>query len=171
MCIFEIFPTVYLQFLFVFSFYLLPQPQPRWQRNNQNFQRQRNFYESGKVIDGPFKQMKIDKSTFKWSWMVIKCWSKVDQKIAQAMDIHSKSEKVCGTAFSVKKNCGKSLGHFWAMLGHFGSFLGHFGPFWAILGHIWATLGHFGPFLGQVVENLRKVQNFLRDRCGRDSRF
>ena len=65
MCIFEIIPTVYLQFLFVFSFYLLPQPQPRWQRNNQNFQRQRNFYESGKVIDGPFKQMKIDKSTFK----------------------------------------------------------------------------------------------------------
>ena len=64
MSIFEIIPTVYLQFLFVFSFYLLPL-QPRWQRNNQNFQRQRNFYESGKVIDGPFKQMKIDKSTFK----------------------------------------------------------------------------------------------------------
>ena len=57
------------------------------------------------------------------------------------------------------------------IFGHFRSFLDDFGPFGAILGHIWATLGHFGPFLGQVVENLRKVQNFLRDRCGRDSRF
>ena len=50
--------------------------------------------------------------------------------------IHSKSEKVCRTAFSVNKNCGN-------LLDHFGSFLGHFGHFWAFLGHIWATLGHF----------------------------
>ena len=65
--------------------------------------------------------------------------------------IHSKIEKACGTAFSVKKYCGKSAGHFWAILGHFGSFLGHFGHFWAILGHICATLGHFGSFSGLFV--------------------
>ena len=39
--------------------------------------------------------------------------------------IHSKSQKVCGTAFSVKKNCGKvrkSRRHFWANWDNFGSF-------------------------------------------------
>ena len=56
-----------------------------------------------------------------------------------ASSIHSKSEKVCGTAFSVKKYCGKSAGHFWATLGHFGSF-------WAFLGHFGSYLCHFGPF-------------------------
>ena len=74
--------------------------------------------------------------------------------------IHSKSEKVCGTAFSVKKNCGQ-------FLGHFGSFLGHFRPFWIILGHIWTTLGHVGSFLGQIAES----SIFLRDCLGRDTRF
>ena len=51
--------------------------------------------------------------------------------------IHSKSEKVCGTAFSVKKKLRKFFGPFWVILG----------PFWAFLGHIWATLGHLGSFL------------------------
>ena len=48
--------------------------------------------------------------------------------------IHSKSEKVSGTAFSVKK-IAKT---FWVILGPFRVFLGHFGPFWII----------FGPFCG-----------------------
>ena len=50
--------------------------------------------------------------------------------------IHSKSEKVCGTAFSVKKklrkkciNPGVIFGPFGVIVGHFGSFLGHFGSF------------------------------------------
>ena len=33
--------------------------------------------------------------------------------------IHSKSEKVWGTTFSVKKNCGKSAGNLWAISWHF----------------------------------------------------
>ena len=92
--------------------------------------------------------------------------------------IHSKSEKVCGTAYSVKKNCGISAGHCWAILGSFwvilgpccafwaifGSYLGHFGPFWVIFGHFWAISWHFWT-------NLRKVQIFLRDRWGQDPRF
>ena len=78
--------------------------------------------------------------------------------------IHSKSEKVCGTAFSVKKNCGKSAGPFWATLGHFGSFLGHFGPFWVIFGHFRSISWHFWT-------NLRKVQFLLRIRWGRGARF
>ena len=48
------------------------------------------------------------------------------------MAIHSKSEKVCGTAFSVKKNLRKKcvnpgviFGTFGVILGYFGSFLGH----------------------------------------------
>ena len=58
--------------------------------------------------------------------------------------IHSKSEKVCGTAFSVKKIAekvrvifgpfGVIWGHFWAIVGQLGSFLGQSGPFWAICG-------------------------------------
>ena len=70
--------------------------------------------------------------------------------------IHSKSKKVCGTAFSVKKNCGKLSGHFgpfWAILGHI----------WAILGHIWATLGRFWAISWHIWKNLRKVQFFLQD--------
>ena len=62
--------------------------------------------------------------------------------------IHSKSEKVCGTSFQSKKNCGKSAGDFWAILGHS----------WAILGHIWATLGHFESFLGHFVAFLDKFE-------------
>ena len=62
--------------------------------------------------------------------------------------IHSKSEKVSGTAFSVKK-IAKT---FWVILGPFRVFLGHFGSY----------LGHIGPFLGQIAENLQKVQFF----CG-----
>ena len=56
--------------------------------------------------------------------------------------IHSKSEKVCGTAFSVKKYCGKSAGHFWAILGHICATLGHFG----------SLMGHFVAFLENIVE-------------------
>ena len=63
------------------------------------------------------------------------------------MDIHSKSEKVCGTAFSVKKNCGKSAGYFWAILGHSWAILGHFGPFRGIFGQI---CGKFKFFCGPV---------------------
>ena len=69
--------------------------------------------------------------------------------------IHSKSEKVCGTAFSDKKlrkkcvNPGIIFGSFDVILGHFGSFLGHFGSFWVIIGPFWAIWGHiwviFGP--------------------------
>ena len=65
--------------------------------------------------------------------------------------IHSKSEKVCGTAFSVKKklrkkcvNPGVIFGPFWVIFGAFWIILGHSR---AILGHIWVTLGHFGSFL------------------------
>ena len=90
------------------------------------------------------------------------------------LHIHSKCKKVCGTTFSVKKYCGKSAGHFWAILGNFGSFLGHFGHFWAILGHICATLGDFGSFLGHFVAFLEKIAEssiFLRPRWGRGTRF
>ena len=62
-----------------------------------------------------------------------------------AVPIHSKSEKVCGTAFSVKKNAEKVL-KFWAILGHFWAILDHIGSFWAILGHLGSYLGHFVPF-------------------------
>ena len=53
--------------------------------------------------------------------------------------IHSKSEKVCGTAFSVKKYCGKSAGHFWPILGHSWAILG-------IFGHVGSYFCHFGSF-------------------------
>ena len=49
----------------------------------------------------------------------------------QHITIHSKSKKVCGTAFSVKKNAEKVrviFGPFWVILG----------PFWTFLGHLWA---------------------------------
>ena len=58
--------------------------------------------------------------------------------------IHSKSKKVCGTAFSVKKNAEKLrviFGPFWVILG----------PFWVIFGPLWAILGHFWPFMGHFV--------------------
>ena len=48
-----------------------------------------------------------------------------------------KAKKFAEPPFQSKKNCGKSAGHFWAILDHS----------WAILGYIWATLGHFGSFL------------------------
>ena len=44
-------------------------------------------------------------------------------------NIHSKSEKVCGTAFSVKKFAEKVR----VILG----------PFWVIFGPLWAILNHF----------------------------
>ena len=66
-----------------------------------------------------------------------------DTAISGVLDIaiHSKSEKVCGTAFSEKNIAEKVrviFGPFWSFLGHFGSYLCHFGPFWVI----------FGPFRG-----------------------
>ena len=72
--------------------------------------------------------------------------------------IHSKSEKVCGTAFSVKKNCGKSSGYFWAI------FLVILGPFWVIFGPLWAILGSFLAISWHFWTNLRKVQIFLWPR-------
>ena len=76
-------------------------------------------------------------------------------------NIHSKSEKVCGTAFSVKKKIAEKvqviLGPFWVIFGPLWAILGHFGHFWAILWHFWT--------------NLRKVQIFLRDSWGQDPRF
>ena len=91
--------------------------------------------------------------------------------------IHSKSEKVCRTAFSVKKkiaekvrksgrhfwaiwgNCGPFwviFGPLWIILGHSRAILDHFGPFWVIFGPLWATLGHFWPFLDHFVAFLDK---------------
>ena len=63
--------------------------------------------------------------------------------------IHSKSEKVCGTAYSLKKNCEKVR----AIFGPFWVLLGHFGPFWVTLGHFgsfFAILGPFRGFFGQI---------------------
>ena len=65
-------------------------------------------------------------------------------------NIHSKSEKVCGTAFSVKKNGGKVRAIF--------------GPFWVISGHF---LGHFVAYLDKFAES----SIFLRPRWGRGARF
>ena len=62
------------------------------------------------------------------------------------LGIHSKSEKVCETAFPVKK---------------MRKFVG---PFWVFLGHFWS-------YLCQIAENLRKVQFFLQDRWGCDICF
>ena len=64
--------------------------------------------------------------------------------------IHSKSEKVCGTAFSVKEILRKSGRHFWAISGNFGLFWVIFWLFWIILGHSWDILGHFRSYLGHV---------------------
>ena len=64
--------------------------------------------------------------------------------------IHSKSEKVCRPAFSVKRNCGKLLSHFGSFLGHFGSYLGHFGPFGVIFGHFWAKMRKVQFFAGSL---------------------
>ena len=74
--------------------------------------------------------------------------------------IHSKSEKVCGTAFSVKKIAEKVrviFGSFWAILDHILATFSHFGSFLAILWHFWT--------------NLRKVLIFLRPRWGPGTRF
>ena len=57
--------------------------------------------------------------------------------------IHSKSKKVCGTAFSVNKLRKKCVnpcvifGPFGVILGHFGSFLGHFGRNCEIWSKLW----------------------------------
>ena len=53
-------------------------------------------------------------------WIIVKTLNWHSQLSIQLLlkGIHSKSKKVCGTAFSVKKNCGKSAGYFWAILGH-----------------------------------------------------
>ena len=61
-----------------------------------------------------------------------------------AKSIHSKSGKVCGTAFSVKKNAG----HFWFILGHSWAIWGLFGPFRVIFGPLLAI---FGPFVVATV--------------------
>ena len=72
--------------------------------------------------------------------------------------IHSKSEKVCRIAFSVKKklrkkcvNPGVIFGPFGVILGHFGSFLGHFGSFWVILGPFWVIFGSLWAILGNFL--------------------
>ena len=65
-----------------------------------------------------------------------------------------KSEKVCGTAFSVEKKIAekvrKSGRHFWAIWGNFGPFGVIFGPF---LGHFGSFLGHFVAFLDKFAES------------------
>ena len=63
--------------------------------------------------------------------------------------IHSKSEKVCGTAKKIAEKCvnpGVIFGPFGVILGHVGSFLGHFGSFWV----------NFGLFFGA---------NFFGQKC------
>ena len=52
------------------------------------------------------------------------------------LGIHSKSEKVCGIAFSVKKKLRKKCVNPGVI----------FGPFGVILGNFWAILDHFGSF-------------------------
>ena len=89
--------------------------------------------------------------------------------------IHSKSEKVCGTTFSVRNFAEKVrviFGPLWVILGYSWATLGLFGPFWAMLGlfgsylgPLWAILGHFWPLLGQ------KSSNFLRLRWSHRTRF
>ena len=53
--------------------------------------------------------------------------------------IHSKSGKVCGTAFCIKKKIAEKLRksgrHIWAIWGNFGQFWVIFGKLWIILGH------------------------------------
>ena len=78
--------------------------------------------------------------------------------------IHSKSAKVCGTAFSVKRNCGKvrkSGRHFWAIWGNCGPFWVIFGPLWIILGHSRAIFGHLGSYLGHFGSFLGHFGSFL----------
>ena len=90
-------------------------------------------------------------------------------QVKASWSIHSKSEKVWGTAFSVKKiaeKVRKSGRHIWAIWGNFGPFwiilglsramLDHFGPFGVIFGPLWGILGHFWPFLGHFVAYLDK---------------
>ena len=80
--------------------------------------------------------------------------------------IHSKSEKVRGTAFSVKKYCVRSAGHFWAILGHSWAILGIFGPFWVIFVPLWVI---FGPFRGIFGKNCGKLKIFAAPLGSRDS--
>ena len=83
----------------------------------------------------------------------------------QIRSIHSKSKKVCGTAFSVKtklrKKCGSFLGHlgsFGVVLWQFGAFLGHF---WSYLGHFGSFLAIFGPLRGIFGQICGKFKSFL----------
>ena len=81
--------------------------------------------------------------------------------------IHSKSEKVCGTAFSVKKKCGKSAGHFWVILGPFWTFLGLFGPFGVIFGHFFnffSALLQLGNSLLECMVTVRVSGSGVADR-------
>ena len=97
-----------------------------------------HFWGEGKVPQSPESFVDFQFSHSQW-----------DKVLDFTKSIHSKSEKVCGTAFSVKKFAGKvrkSGRHFWAIWGNFGPFGVIFGPFWIILGHSRAMLDHFGPF-------------------------
>ena len=107
------------------------------------------------IIPGSGKRQQISKAVNVSICCLIMC----HVKPCGAEAIHSKSEKVCGTAFAVKIFCGKvrKSGRLFA------SFWVIFGPLWiisghsrAILGHIWATLDHFGSFLGHFVAFLDK---------------
>ena len=61
--------------------------------------------------------------------------------------IHSKSEKVNGTAFSVNKKLRKKCANRGVIFGPFGVI---FGPF---LGHFGSFLGHFVAFLDKFAES------------------
>ena len=77
--------------------------------------------------------------------------------------IHSKSEKVCGTAFSVKKFRKKCVNPgviFVPFGGNSGPFWVIFWPFWIILGHSRAIFGHIGSFLGHFGSYLAIFGNF-----------
>ena len=73
---------------------------------------------------------------------------------SRILDFSTKSEKVCGTAFSVKKKLRVI-----------------FGTFWVIPGPFWAFLGHFGSFLGTFrmyalpYSKLKTTRRCLWDVC------
>ena len=81
--------------------------------------------------------------------IIIIAWLCTQWLFNTPLSILSKSEKVCGTAFSVKKklrnkyiNPGVIFGPFGVILGHYGSFLSHFGSLWVIFGPFCGIFGH-----------------------------